>query len=635
MSDITAVSENMGDQKDIADMSFEEFFSESKVKAERATERKAAQKPHQEIPENGRGFIGATPKINFNNGKFLLYIPRYRGLENDRFNVAVERGEEVVPMHRIESVKQGSARVTRPATIDLTPAEVTPMDDFTVTIDGEKAFVNKAKPITFYNSVGSPVLRPMGEVTAVARAGAELKLFKAEIIDSTTKNGLAVFKLNVQVSGTAKVEGFSQPVEEEEEAPVEEIPKEEPKKEEPKKKPAKKTAAKGEFTLSQPCQDADVVYGEERLPLYSDKPVISVSVKGCEPSDCVIRAEGKDGEIMSTQAASQMYVDTGDYGGPVTVTLEKGNKKLASSKYFAIPGFKCSYSGKGDVTEDTKVEYTVFGEKGAKDVSESDPYSFSHDGMDFKIIWCVPYITYDIGNGPQPFGVVDVDILDLKDKITVTVRGARKKAVFFGGVTGKKREVTPDWEGESYDIDMAPIREEIFAEPSATHCLYITVNSFPNRKFMTIKNPVRVKASFRDGAVSAEIDPSVKECVCRLFKIDKSVEEVPMTVENCNVPVSQDVIEAEVVEMYNGQPRTIVPVQVRTLPFILRDTMGDRWMYVSKSKRIPLPDELFNGNEPNANAIRSWHERIVRMNPELKGVTSEMILKAFKDFQSA
>ena len=63
----------MGDQKDIADMSFEEFFSESKTKAEREANRKAAaaEKSHPEQPAV-RGFIGATPKINFNNGKFLL-----------------------------------------------------------------------------------------------------------------------------------------------------------------------------------------------------------------------------------------------------------------------------------------------------------------------------------------------------------------------------------------------------------------------------------------------------------------------------------------------------------------------------------------------------------------------------------
>ena len=626
----------MGDQKDIADMSFEEFFSESKKKAEREEDRKvAAQKSHQEKPKSGRGFIGATPKINFNNGKFLLYVPRYEGRENDQFNVAVECGDRVVPMGRLESVKQRASRVTRPDTVDLTPADVTPMEDFTVTIDGEKAFINKAHPVSFYNSVGSPVFRPLGEVTAVTKAGVPIKAFKAEVLESTVKNGLAVYKVNVLVSGTILVDENASATEvQEEEVPAEEPVEEAPKKEPaPKKKPAKKVTVKGGFTLSQSSQDADVRYEGELLPLYADCPIMSVSVTGCEPEECTARLVGKDGELLCTSAASQFVLRTDKYGGPVTVTLEKGNKQLASAKYFLIPGFKCKYSGKGDITDDTKVEYDVFGEKGTRDAADEDPYTFTKDGMTFQVIWCVPVVTYDIGNGPQPYSQVDVDVLDLKgETMRITVRGARKKALFFGGSTGKKKDITPDWEGESYDVPLEPIREEVFSSPSASFCIYITVNSFPNRKFMNITNPVRIKARYEDGNIVADIDPSVKECVCRFYKIDKSTEEVQMSHDNCTVPVPKDVIEAEVIEMHKGQERTSINVTVRQLPFLLKDSMGDDWMYVSRSKRIPLPSELIKDGTPDIPVIRSWHERIVRMNPELKGVTFEMIQKAFRDF---
>lgn len=625
----------MGDRKDIADMSFEEFFAESKTKAERAEDKKAAAQKaaHPEKLTGARGFIGATPKINFNNGKFLLYVPRYKGLENDRFNIAVESGDRVVPIGRLESVKQSGGRVTRPDTIDLTPADVTPMDDFTFTIDGEKAFINKARPITFYNSVGTQVARPLGEVTAVTRAGAELKLFKAEIIDSTEKNGLSVFTLNVLVSGTAKVDDNSHSATPEvaEEAPSEEV-KPEPEVKEKPKKAAKKATVKGEFTLNQSSQDADVIYESERLPLYVSSPIMSVSVTGCEPADCTVRAEGRNGEILNTPAASQMYVNTGDYVGPVTVTLEKGAKKMGTVKYFVIPGMECEYSGKGDITDDTVVKYKMLGDSGSRDVSEDGAYDFEYDGMKFQVVWCVPVVTYDIGNGPQPFGVVDVDILELKDTMTVAVKGARKKALFFGGSSGKKRDITPDWKDESYVIDLTPIREEVFSTPSSTFSLFITVNSFPNKKFMTIRNPVRIKARYEEGNIVADIDPSVKDCVCRLYKIDKSIEEVKISAENNTVPVTQDTIEAEVIEMYNGQPSTTISVVVRQLPFLLRDQMGDKWMYVSKTKRIPLPSELFKDGQPDMNAIKAWHDRIVRMNPELKGVTFEMIKKAFTDF---
>ena len=623
----------MGEHKEIADMSFEEFFAESKKKADRAEDRKASvQKTYPDKPKGSRGFIGATPKINFNNGKFLLYVPRYEGQENDRFDVAVECGERVVPMNRLESVKQRGGRVTRPATVDLTPAEVTPMDDFTVTIDGEKAYVNKPRPISFYNSVGSPVARPIGEVTAVTRARSPLKLFKSEILESTVKNGLAVYKVNIQVSGNIKVDDSGVVIESEPEVQPEQEPL--PQPEEPKKKkPAKRVTVKGEISLSQPSADADVVYEGTRYSLYVSKPVASNLITGCEPAECIIRAVGKDGEIINTAASAQMYIDTGDYVGPVTVTLEKGAKKLSEVTYFIIPGMQCQYSGKGDITDDLKVKFTMFGEEGVRDVSDEDAYAFEHDGMKFDVIWCVPYMTYDIGNGPQPFAAVDVNIMDLKaDKMVVRIKGARKKALFFGGVSGKKEDITPDWEGETYDIELESIRDKVLSSPTTTYCLFLTVNSFPNRKFMTIKNPVRIKAKYADGDIVADIDSSVKDCICRMYKIDKSVEEVPLSTENNTVPVAQDVIEAEVIELYKGQPLTTVKVPVRQLPFLLMDSMGDKWMYVSSTKRIPLPEDLFKDGKPDMPAIRAWHERIVRMNPELKGVTFEMIQKAFNDF---
>ena len=275
----------------------------------------------------------------------------------------------------------------------------------------------------------------------------------------------------------------------------------------------------------------------------------------------------------------------------------------------------------------------MLGQEGSRDVSGDDPYTFQYDGMEFKVVWCVPYVTYDIGNGPVPFESTEIDVTDLKGEImTVTVRGARKKSVFFGGGKSKKRDITPDWEGETYSIELEPIRDEVYSSPTTSFSLFITVNSFPTRHFMTIRSPQRIGAKFEDGNIVASIDASAKDCICRLYKIDKSVTEVPISADNNTVPVSDDVIEAEVIEMYKGAPRDTVKVVVRPMPFLHRDSMGDKWMYVSNAKRIPLPDDLFKDGVPDIPAIKAWHDRIVRMNPELKGVTFEMIQKAFKDF---
>ena len=62
------------------------------------------------------------------------------------------------------------------------------------------------------------------------------------------------------------------------------------------------------------------------------------------------------------------------------------------------------------------------------------------------------------------------------------------------------------------------------------------------------------------------------------------------------------------------------------------DAMGDFWLYVSRSKRIPLPGGLIVDGKPVNDAIRSWHDRIVRMNPELRNVSLAMMQKAFAEY---
>ena len=130
----------MDARKDITDMSFEEFFSEQKVKKEKESARVEAAKAKKEasMGEHQPGFQGSGPKLNFIDGKVMVYIPRYTASENSRFEVAVEVGEDVVTMGRLDSVKQKSNRVSRPDTKDITGVGVKPFGGFAITIDGEK-----------------------------------------------------------------------------------------------------------------------------------------------------------------------------------------------------------------------------------------------------------------------------------------------------------------------------------------------------------------------------------------------------------------------------------------------------------------------------------------------------------------
>ncbi|MGN0098830.1 MAG: hypothetical protein ACI38Y_05860 [Candidatus Methanomethylophilaceae archaeon] len=622
--------------KDISEMSFEEFFSEPKTKAERKDSAKAVP-PNEsrrtaESAGSRQGFAGAGPKVNYTAGRFQLYVPRYTGLDTDRFDAAIDCLQGVIPMGRLESVRQKGGRTTRPNTLDLTSVGVSPMEHFKLTIDGETVFENRPRQVLFFNNIGLPMNKPVGDVYAIHLPSVSLRLVRAEVMEDTVKDGLAITRLDVSVAGGVWVDD-SVP-----EAPVqaEEAPVEEPKPVKAKKAPVKRVRVKGSFTVAPGSRDAEVLYGGDELQLYPATVNVRPTVEGCDASECTLSLRSESGDIIAgpVQAAPSVDLDAEGAFGPATVVLEREGKALAESKVFLIPGFECSYEGKGDIVDDPVVEFSFAGISGTRNMYDDDAYGpFEHEGVTFYIRWAVPAVTYDLGNGPVRYAPVDVDIADLKaDRMRITVKGARKKSLFFGGEKGKKTDVTPEWDGEYYDVELEPIREEVYSHPSSTYCFYITVNSFPNRRFMRIVNPVRLKARFEDGCVVADVDASAPECVCRLHCFNGVQRDVPLVSGENRVPVDGDVIEAEVLEMDGQKVRLSVPVSVRNLPFLQKDAMGDLWLYVSRSKRIPLPAGLIVDGKPVNDAIKAWHERIVRMNPELRNVTLAMMQRAFSDY---
>lgn len=623
--------------KDISEMSFEEFFSEPKARAERKDSAKAVPPSESrrtaESAGSRQGFAGAGPKVNYTAGRFQLYVPRYAGLDTDRFDVAIDCPQGVIPMGRLESVRQKGGRTTRPSTLDLTTVGVSPMEQFKLTIDGETVFENRPRQVLFFNNIGLPMNKPVGDVYAIHLPSVSLRLVRAEVIEDTVKDGLAVTRLDVSVAGGVWVDDS---VPEVQVAPAEEVHVEEPKPAKVKKAPVKRVRVKGSISLSPGSKDADILYGGEELQLYPAEVTVRPVVEGCDISECSLSLRSEEGSVIAgpVQASQSVDLDSAGAFGPATVVLEREGKVLAESKVFLIPGFTCSYEGKGDIVDDPVVEFSFADVSGSRNMYDENAYGpFEHDGITFYIRWAVPAVTYDLGDGPVRYAPVDVDIADLKaDRMRIIVKGARKKALFFGGEKGKKTDVTPGWDGEYYDVDLEPIREEVYSHPSSTYCFYITVNSFPNRRFMRITNPVRLKARFEEGYIVADVDEAAPECVCRLYGFNGVQNDVALVPGENRVLVDADVIEAEVLELDGSKVRLSVPVSVRHLPFLQKDAMGDLWLYVSRSKRIPLPAGLIVDGKPVPNAIKAWHDRIVRMNPELRNVTLAMMQKAFTDY---
>ncbi len=392
----------------------------------------------------------------------------------------------------------------------------------------------------------------------------------------------------------------------------------------------KRRKAKGSLKIPAGVQEAEAVIGGERLQIHRKVPSFSVSVENCEPSECTVSVLDPSGvEIAGPiQASAFMTIETGA-DGLLEIVLSKDGQRLALQKLVVIPDFECSRPGRGDIPPETRFTHTMFGKTIEADIYDG-PAKVSRNGVDMSVAWNIPVITYDIGAGFVRFSPTVVDVGDLGDTLVVTVTGARKKALFLGTDKRKKRDITPDWTDDTYRVPLEKIKNEIYLSNAPEFTIHITVNSFPMRRFMTIRNPPRMSARFEGGSVIAEVSQT-GEYVCRVFLMDKSVVETALFPGKNHVPVPADAVEAEVVEIRNGRDRASVPVSLKPLPFLWRDEIGEYWLYVSRSKRIPLPGDLVSGGKPDSTYIRAWHDQIIRMNPELRNVTTQMMQRAFDE----
>lgn len=635
----------MDERKNISDMSFEEFFSKKDEGVD--IPARINERPVQDSTSNQdieRSFVSVGPKLNYRDGSIVLYIPRYSGAENDRFETSIEYMGDVIPTGRLSAGRSRGRRTTNVATISLEEYKISPFDEFFLSIDGSRVYENRPRRALFFNGTGLPIGKPVGHVIVICGKNQIIRTVKADLISEGSKGDLKVLEYDVSFAGQLWVDdpddskGKVKSVEPSE-AQVSRESVVEPaigqKKAEPSTQVAKKTepvpvAKKAErskkvkvtasIKLPQGVPGAEVMCCGEMIPLYRSMPSPSFDVNGCELEDCVVTyVDTSDNQISASDAS-----------GYVCVKLSYGGKDLAKSAFFIIPDYECEFSGKGDIPDNPIVRYRMFGDEGQFNIYDAGVNGpFTHNDVTYMLYWGVPSVTFDIGSGFVPIEPVSINIDDLTTPfLTVNVSGAKKKKLYFGPEKGKKRDLSPEWVGDKISVDLSSIKKEIFAAGNLDYCFYISVNSFPNRKFLTISNPVRIKASFKDGNVTAHVASEDMDCVCRLYKMDKSVDDVKLACGENNISVDDTVIEAEVIELYNGSVRNVIPVKVRQLPFLSKE-LGDYWLYVSKDKRIPVPGNLVKGGVPDKAEISAWHSRIVRMNPELKNISLQMMLSAF------
>ena len=173
----------MEGHKDISEMSFEEFFSEkdrSPVQQEPRVRRDAPRRSGGgQKGDVQMGFGAVIPKINYSDRSFFLYVPKYGSDANARFEVAIDCSAGVVPLGRLDSSPRGTGRLSRAATFNLTAEGISPLEQFTLIIDGQEVYRMRNRGILFFNNIGNA---PEAAALAKAcRAGRTVKVDMGEL----------------------------------------------------------------------------------------------------------------------------------------------------------------------------------------------------------------------------------------------------------------------------------------------------------------------------------------------------------------------------------------------------------------------------------------------------------------------
>ncbi len=608
--------------KDISDMSFDEFFGRGgSSKREHATKPvvEDATKASEGPKVDGSGFSRGRPKINLRSGQISLYIPKYEAGKGAKYEVSVEQGGRTVELGRLKSSPLDSDVSSLPTEFDLIANGISPLVEFVVSIDGKAVYEMYSHSHMLFNTDGMPLSRAEDTTVVLYPVGKYLWLTDAKVAATYDIGDLRVDTVEVARGGFVKVR----------DRPQKAVAADVPQKVVPEES---KVIVRPKASITMPAAEpyVSVKDGKTLLHLYAGAPKVSIETKDADVTLCSV--------VIETGAGTEEFplevfdgTQLSDVSGRVVLSVHLDGKALASERFFVIPGFTCSYSAKGDIPEGPEVVFTIDGDIHTVDIysgSLEGPYPF--EGGELTLDCHIPVVTYDIGAGEVPFTEAEVDLDDLPASIVVNVRGATKRSVFLGG-SGKKVNLTPDWDEGPIRLDTEPIRSAVFESHNRSAMLYITVNSCPVRRFLTVVNEVSMSVTYDGTDLVAEIGGS-GEHVCRVFNLDRSVEVTQLVQGTNRVPVGPGAVSAEVAEVRAGKEIAMETCVIRELPFLVKDEMDDIWFYVSKDKRLPLPDGLIT---KDAAEIRKWHSQIIRMNPELRTVSPEKTVKAFTDFRSA
>ena len=279
------------------------------------------------IVESARGFFkDQSPCIRLEDGRFKLHIPRYRSREGDRLEPTLNDGSRSVPLPPLTS---GRYCVTAPAVVDLTAFGFSPLEQFILSIDGNSVFINHPTDRMIFDGDGEMCTSVTGRGYVVVSKNSSVKMLGAGLLSRRDMGAVQVLEMDFSEGGTVDLDR---------------IPLADAKRAlrtEGDSQSAEATAAI-EFVGTEPCVRLSLVegYAETRreipCPAFNRLPLVAVSVEGCEPRECTIRAEDDRGAIIFGPVevtGGAIQLNTKLYKGPAKVVISFGGSEIGSAFY--------------------------------------------------------------------------------------------------------------------------------------------------------------------------------------------------------------------------------------------------------------------------------------------------------------
>lgn len=309
------------------------------------------------------GFTDGGPSIRYGDDRFLLSIPRYLGRPGDPYEVVIECRRGRIPAPPLRTSPNSDASL--PASVDLTSMGVSPLEEFSLIIDDETVFINLATDRMIFDSEGEQRISVVGRGYVAIPCDAKTSAMGAGIISSRCIGSTRVLSVDFSAGGVLEVgqrigrDSYAKAVRAEE--------------------PGLPTCPSADVSISFTDEPIDITayplkdsllgqaYAAQGirippLPFFGRIPGVEVAASGCDLSDCTLRVEDMEGNVLFGPVqvtAGTIVLDTARFEGIAQAVVSVNGEAIRILRYFIDTALRVELPHVGFYTKDSIATITT------------------------------------------------------------------------------------------------------------------------------------------------------------------------------------------------------------------------------------------------------------------------------------